>query len=74
MDEIELVDYDPRWPSLFDHEARRLRSVFDPHLIVGLEHFGSARRRFREGERRTEAASLKSRHPAQFLSQPLTKG
>ncbi len=35
MDEIELVDYDPRWPSLFDHEARRLRSVLDPHLIVG---------------------------------------
>lgn len=41
MDEVEIVDYDPRWPSLFDEEAKRLRSVLDPFLIVGLEHFGS---------------------------------
>ena len=41
MDEVELVDYDPRWPALFDQEARRLRSVLDPSLIIGLEHFGS---------------------------------
>ena len=41
MDEVEIVDYDPRWPSLFEQEARRLRSVLDPCLIVGLEHFGS---------------------------------
>jgi len=41
MDEIELVDYDPRWPTLFDQEAKRLCSVLDPSLIVGLEHFGS---------------------------------
>jgi GrpB-like predicted nucleotidyltransferase (UPF0157 family) len=41
MDEIEIVDYDPRWPSLFDEEAGRLRAILDPALIVGLEHFGS---------------------------------
>jgi len=41
MDEVEIVDYDARWPSLFDEEAGRLRSVLDPSLIVGLEHFGS---------------------------------
>ena len=41
MDDVEIVDYDPRWPLLFDKEARRLRLVLDPSLIVGLEHFGS---------------------------------
>ena len=41
MDEVEIVDYDPRWPLLFDEEAARLRAVLDPSLIVGLEHFGS---------------------------------
>jgi GrpB-like predicted nucleotidyltransferase (UPF0157 family) len=41
MDEVEIVDYDPRWPALFDEEAKRLRTALDPSLIVGLEHFGS---------------------------------
>jgi GrpB-like predicted nucleotidyltransferase (UPF0157 family) len=41
MDEVEIVDYDPRWPLLFDEEAKRLRAALDPSLIVGLEHFGS---------------------------------
>jgi GrpB-like predicted nucleotidyltransferase (UPF0157 family) len=41
MDDIEIVDYDPRWPLLFDEEARRLRAALDSSLIVGLEHFGS---------------------------------
>jgi GrpB-like predicted nucleotidyltransferase (UPF0157 family) len=40
MDEIEIVDYDPRWPGLFAAEAARLRRTLDPDL-VGLEHFGS---------------------------------
>jgi GrpB-like predicted nucleotidyltransferase (UPF0157 family) len=42
-DRVELVDYDPRWPAMFDAEAARLRSA-----LVGvdlgpfrLEHFGS---------------------------------
>jgi GrpB-like predicted nucleotidyltransferase (UPF0157 family) len=41
VDEVEIVDYDPRWPILFDEEAKRLRAVLEPSLIVGLEHFGS---------------------------------
>jgi GrpB-like predicted nucleotidyltransferase (UPF0157 family) len=41
MDEVEIVDYDPRWPLLFVEEARRLRAVLDPSQIMGLEHFGS---------------------------------
>jgi GrpB-like predicted nucleotidyltransferase (UPF0157 family) len=41
MDEIEIVDYDPRWPALFDEEAKRLRAAVDPSLIAGMEHFGS---------------------------------
>ena len=39
--DVEIVDYDPRWPSLFDEEAKRIRAALDPSLIVGLEHFGS---------------------------------
>jgi GrpB-like predicted nucleotidyltransferase (UPF0157 family) len=41
MDGVEIVAYDPRWPGLFDDEAKRLRATLDPSLIVGLEHFGS---------------------------------
>ncbi|CAN5169554.1 hypothetical protein BH10PSE11_BH10PSE11_32460 [soil metagenome] len=41
MDEVEIVSYDPRWPSLFEEEAKQLRATLDPTLIVGLEHFGS---------------------------------
>ena len=41
MNEVEIVDNDSHWPLLFDEEARRLRAVLDPSLIVGLEHFGS---------------------------------
>jgi GrpB-like predicted nucleotidyltransferase (UPF0157 family) len=41
MDEVEIVNYDPRWPTLFDEEANRLRAALDPSLISGLEHFGS---------------------------------
>jgi GrpB-like predicted nucleotidyltransferase (UPF0157 family) len=29
MDEVEIVDYDPRWPLLFEEEARRLRAALD---------------------------------------------
>jgi GrpB-like predicted nucleotidyltransferase (UPF0157 family) len=41
MDEVEIVNYDPRWPVLFDEEARRLRAILDPSLLMGLAHFGS---------------------------------
>jgi GrpB-like predicted nucleotidyltransferase (UPF0157 family) len=41
MDEIEIVDYDPRWPTMFDEEAALLRAVLHADLIMGIEHFGS---------------------------------
>lgn len=41
MDEIEITDYDPRWPLLFDTEAALLHAALDGDLVVGLEHFGS---------------------------------
>jgi GrpB-like predicted nucleotidyltransferase (UPF0157 family) len=41
MDEIEIVEYDPRWPALFAEEAALLRTALDSDLVVGLEHFGS---------------------------------
>jgi GrpB-like predicted nucleotidyltransferase (UPF0157 family) len=41
VDEVEIVSYDPRWPLLFNEEAKRLRALLDPSLIVGIEHFGS---------------------------------
>jgi GrpB-like predicted nucleotidyltransferase (UPF0157 family) len=42
-DRIELVDYDPGWPALFEAEAGRLRAIL-AGLDLGsfrLEHFGS---------------------------------
>ena len=37
---IELLDYDPDWPRLFDREAARLRSILGDQ-VVRLEHVGS---------------------------------
>ena len=42
-DRVHLVDYDPRWPAIFEAEALRLRAAlarvhFGPFR---LEHFGS---------------------------------
>jgi GrpB-like predicted nucleotidyltransferase (UPF0157 family) len=42
-DRVELVDYDPGWPALFEVEADRLRAIL-AGLDLGpfrLEHFGS---------------------------------
>jgi GrpB-like predicted nucleotidyltransferase (UPF0157 family) len=42
-DRVELVDYDPGWPALFEAEAGRLRAIL-AGLDLGpfhLEHFGS---------------------------------
>jgi GrpB-like predicted nucleotidyltransferase (UPF0157 family) len=41
MDEIEIVDYDPRWPAMFAEEAAILRQALDADLLIGIEHFGS---------------------------------
>ena len=37
---VRLVDYDPRWPALFQAEAARLDSVVAP-LSITLQHIGS---------------------------------
>lgn len=37
---IAVVEYDPRWPSLFDAERARLAAVLDRH-VVNIEHIGS---------------------------------
>lgn len=41
MDEIVLVDYDPRWPEMFSQEAETLRRILPPSLLLRVEHFGS---------------------------------
>src|SRR4051794_37630146 len=37
---VTLVDYDPKWPELYQREADRIRSVLGDR-IVQLEHVGS---------------------------------
>lgn len=41
MDEVVIVDYDPRWALLFETEAVRIRKVLDKNLVTRIEHFGS---------------------------------
>ena len=38
---IVVVKYDPAWPELYQAEARFLKSLFGPGVIVRIEHFGS---------------------------------
>lgn len=40
MDEIQLVEYDPRWPAMFDQEVARLLDAIGD-MIVRIEHIGS---------------------------------
>lgn len=37
---VTLADYDPRWPELFEREARRIRAALG-EAVVQLEHTGS---------------------------------
>ena len=37
---IRMVDYDQRWPKLYDEEKRRIR-VRDSNTVVAIEHIGS---------------------------------
>jgi GrpB-like predicted nucleotidyltransferase (UPF0157 family) len=37
---IQVVDYDPDWPRLFEREAERIRDVLGER-VVQLEHVGS---------------------------------
>jgi GrpB-like predicted nucleotidyltransferase (UPF0157 family) len=41
MDEVVIVQYDRRWPLLFEREAARIREVLEPDLVATIEHFGS---------------------------------
>ena len=38
--QVTLVDYDPRWPALFEREANRIRRILGD-TVVRIEHTGS---------------------------------
>ena len=38
---IEVVDFDPAWPALFERESARLAPFFPPDTIRRIEHIGS---------------------------------
>jgi GrpB-like predicted nucleotidyltransferase (UPF0157 family) len=40
-DEIEIVPYDPAWPSLYEAEAALVRAALPADLTLAIEHFGS---------------------------------
>jgi len=40
-DEIEIVDYDPSWPRLFEEERAALARVLPAEQILAIEHAGS---------------------------------
>jgi GrpB-like predicted nucleotidyltransferase (UPF0157 family) len=37
---VQIVDYDPAWPGLFEREARRVRAALGDRVLL-LEHIGS---------------------------------
>jgi GrpB-like predicted nucleotidyltransferase (UPF0157 family) len=41
VDEVVIVEYDLRWPALFDEEAARIRAAVSGDLIERIEHIGS---------------------------------
>ncbi len=41
QDPIEIVDYDPTWPELFEQQRQRVESVLLPWLTAPVEHIGS---------------------------------
>ena len=41
MDEVVIVEYDPRWPALFAQIAARVRAAFAGGPLIGIEHVGS---------------------------------
>lgn len=41
VDEIELVEYDPSWPRLFEQERARLEAVLPADQVLAIEHAGS---------------------------------
>ena len=41
MDEVVIVEYDPRWSLMFEEEAARVASVLNRDLVVRIDHIGS---------------------------------
>jgi GrpB-like predicted nucleotidyltransferase (UPF0157 family) len=41
MDEVNIVEYDPRWQTLFTEEAERIWQALGNDLVVEIEHIGS---------------------------------
>lgn len=41
MDEVVVVEYDPRWSLMFEKEAARVATVLSRDLIVRIDHIGS---------------------------------
>lgn len=41
MDEVVIVEYDPRWSLMFEEEAARVASVLSRDLVVRIDHIGS---------------------------------
>lgn len=41
MDEVVIVEYDPRWPSMFAAEAARVADALGQDLVVCVDHMGS---------------------------------
>lgn len=37
---VQLVDYDPAWPSMFEREAKHIRAALGPRALM-IEHVGS---------------------------------
>ena len=40
MDEVVVVEYDPRWSMMFEKEAARVATVLSRDLIVRIDHIG----------------------------------
>jgi GrpB-like predicted nucleotidyltransferase (UPF0157 family) len=41
MDEIVIVEYDPRWSLMFEEESARVASVLSKDLVARIDHIGS---------------------------------
>ncbi|OYD93822.1 hypothetical protein CDG76_17780 [Nostoc sp. 'Peltigera membranacea cyanobiont' 210A] len=41
MDEVKIVEYDPRWAILFAEEAERIWQALGNDLVLEIEHIGS---------------------------------
>ena len=41
MDEVNIVEYDPQWQTLFAQEAERIWQLLGNDLVVEIEHIGS---------------------------------